>query len=332
MIFVDEKHLSARLACVASLVPAGARVADIGSDHAYLPAALVLDGKIDFAIAGEVVKGPYENAVASLVPAGARVADIGSDHAYLPAALVLDGKIDFAIAGEVVKGPYENAVHEIKDHQLEGRVIPRLADGLAAIEPADKVDTITIAGMGGSLIASILEKDKNKLTGIKRLVLQPNVGLAAIEPADKVDTITIAGMGGSLIASILEKDKNKLTGIKRLVLQPNVGESQLREWLMNNHYQIMNEKIIEEDNHIYEIIVAEPSVVPFRYSKYELDFGPFLLENKGPIFKKKWQEYLQREAHVIDQMQKAQQPPVKKINEINQFLSQVKEAIADDNR
>ncbi len=217
--------------------------------------------------------------------AGARVADIGSDHAYLPAALVLDGKIDFAIAGEVVKGPYENAVHEIKDHQLEGQVIPRLADGLAAIEPADKVDTITIAGMGGSLIASILEKDKNKLTGIKRLVLQPNV-----------------------------------------------GESQLREWLMNNHYQIMNEKIIEEDNHIYEIIVAEPSVVPFRYSKYELDFGPFLLENKGPVFRKKWQEYLQREAHVIDQMQKAQQPPVKKINEINQFLSQVKEAIADDNR
>lgn len=238
MIFVDEKHLSARLACVASLVPAGARVADIGSDHAYLPAALVLDGKIDF-----------------------------------------------AIAGEVVKGPYENAVREIKDHQLEGQVIPRLADGLAAIEPADKVDTITIAGMGGSLIASILEKDKNKLTGIKRLVLQPNV-----------------------------------------------GESQLREWLMNNHYQIMTEKIIEEDNHIYEIIVAEPSVVSFRYSKYELDFGPFLLENKGPVFRKKWQEYLQREAHVIDQMQKAQQPPVKKINEINQFLSQVKEAIADDNR
>ncbi len=238
MIFVDEKHLSARLACVASLVPAGARVADIGSDHAYLPAALVLDGKIDF-----------------------------------------------AIAGEVVKGPYENAVHEIKDHQLEGQVIPRLADGLAAIEPADKVDTITIAGMGGSLIASILEKGKDKLTEIKRLVLQPNV-----------------------------------------------GESQLREWLMNNHYQIMTEKIIEEDNHIYEIIVAEPSVVPFKYSKYELDFGPFLLENKGPIFKKKWQEYLQRAAHVIDQMQKAQQPPVKKINEINQFLSQVKEAIADDNR
>lgn len=238
MIFVDEKHLSARLACVASLVPAGARVADIGSDHAYLPAALVLDGKIDF-----------------------------------------------AIAGEVVKGPYENAVHEIKAHQLENQIVPRLADGLAAIETADNIDTITIAGMGGSLIASILEKGKDKLKGIKRLVLQPNV-----------------------------------------------GESQLRKWLMDNRYQIMTERIIEEDNHIYEIIVAEPSIVPFRYSQYELDFGPFLLENKGPVFKKKWQEYIQRETHVIKQMQQAQQPPVQKINELNQVLLEVKEAIADDDR
>ena len=184
-----------------------------------------------------------------------------------------------------MRGPYENAVHEIKGHQLEGKVIPRLADGLAAIDPGDKIDTITIAGMGGSLITSILEKGKDKLTGIKCLILQPNV-----------------------------------------------GESQLRTWLMHNRYQIMTEKIIEEDNHIYEIIVAKPSIVPFRYSKYELDFGPFLLENKGPVFKKKWQEYIQREVYVIDQMQKAQQPPVKKINEIKQFLSQVKEAITDDNR
>lgn len=139
-------------------------------------------------------------------------------------------------------------------------------------------------------------------------------------------------MGGSLIASILEKGKDKLKGVKRLVLQPNVGESQLRKWLMDNRYQIMTEKIIEEDNHIYEIIVAEPSIVPFRYSQYELDFGPFLLENKGPVFKKKWQEYIQRETHVIKQMQQAQQPPVQKINELNQVLLEVKEAIADDDR
>lgn len=59
---MDAKHLSERLTAVASYVPANARMADIGSDHAYLPVALALQGKISFAIAGEVVKGPFENA------------------------------------------------------------------------------------------------------------------------------------------------------------------------------------------------------------------------------------------------------------------------------
>ena len=49
--------LSKRLAAVAEFVPQGARLLDVGSDHAYLPIALMEEGKIDFAIAGEVVKG-----------------------------------------------------------------------------------------------------------------------------------------------------------------------------------------------------------------------------------------------------------------------------------
>lgn len=54
----------------------------------------------------------------------------------------------------------------------------RLADGLDAIQPEDKIDTIVVAGMGGTLIRSILEEgsQKNRLAGVKRLVLQPNVG------------------------------------------------------------------------------------------------------------------------------------------------------------
>lgn len=60
---MDEHHLSQRLKVVASFVRPGARIADIGADHAYLAAALVLNGQSDFAIAGEVAKGPFENAV-----------------------------------------------------------------------------------------------------------------------------------------------------------------------------------------------------------------------------------------------------------------------------
>ena len=42
-------ELTPRLRLVADLVPAGARLADVGTDHAYLPAALILEGKIPFA-------------------------------------------------------------------------------------------------------------------------------------------------------------------------------------------------------------------------------------------------------------------------------------------
>ncbi len=58
---MDAMSLSPRLALVASFVPAQARLADIGSDHAYLPAHLLLTGKISFAVAGEVATGPLEN-------------------------------------------------------------------------------------------------------------------------------------------------------------------------------------------------------------------------------------------------------------------------------
>lgn len=115
-------------------------------------------------------------AVAEYVPAGARLADIGSDHAYLPAYLALNDKISYAVAGEVVRGPFENAEHEIKKEGLAEMIKPRLADGLAAIAPDDRIDTITICGMGGSLIRDILEAGKDKLEGHPFLILQPNVG------------------------------------------------------------------------------------------------------------------------------------------------------------
>lgn len=59
---MDYTHLSKRLHRVGELVPLDAKMADIGSDHAYLPANLVLNKKIKTAIAGEVVEGPYQSA------------------------------------------------------------------------------------------------------------------------------------------------------------------------------------------------------------------------------------------------------------------------------
>ena len=112
--------------------------------------------------------------VASFVPQGAVLLDVGSDHAYLPIELVEKGKIERAIAGEVVEGPYQSAVKNVESHGLKEKIQVRLANGLAAFEEEDQVTVITIAGMGGRLIATILEEGLDKLSNIQRLILQPN--------------------------------------------------------------------------------------------------------------------------------------------------------------
>ena len=59
-------ELSPRLRTVEELVPAGARLADVGTDHAYLPAALILEGKIPWAIAADLRRGPLDRARATV--------------------------------------------------------------------------------------------------------------------------------------------------------------------------------------------------------------------------------------------------------------------------
>ena len=112
--------------------------------------------------------------VASFVPQGAILLDVGSDHAYLPIELVERGQIEAAIAGEVVDGPYQSAVKNVEAHGLKEKIQVRLANGLAAFEEEDQVSVITIAGMGGRLITTILEEGLDKLASVERLILQPN--------------------------------------------------------------------------------------------------------------------------------------------------------------
>lgn len=54
--------LTPRLCTVAELVPPGTRLADVGTDHAYLPAYLLGKGRISSAIATDIRPGPLERA------------------------------------------------------------------------------------------------------------------------------------------------------------------------------------------------------------------------------------------------------------------------------
>lgn len=54
--------LDSRLSAVADLVRHGTRFADVGTDHAYLPVYLLLNGKIEYAVCSDLRKGPLKNA------------------------------------------------------------------------------------------------------------------------------------------------------------------------------------------------------------------------------------------------------------------------------
>ncbi|MFD0586751.1 tRNA (adenine(22)-N(1))-methyltransferase [Paenibacillus sp. GCM10027627] len=115
--------------------------------------------------------------IADYVTPGSRVADIGSDHALLPVYLLQNGVSPSAIAGELNSGPYMAAKKQAADAGLTARLSVRQGNGLAVLGK-DEADTITIAGMGGSLMSGILEAgfQDGKMEGVTELVLQPNVG------------------------------------------------------------------------------------------------------------------------------------------------------------
>ena len=55
-------NLSSRLSCAASMVRRRTKITDIGTDHAYLPAHLVMSGKCDQVLACDIGIMPLENA------------------------------------------------------------------------------------------------------------------------------------------------------------------------------------------------------------------------------------------------------------------------------
>ena len=103
---------------------------------------------------------------------GRAVLDIGTDHAYVPIYMVLKQGAKRAIAADINKGPLKRAEENIKKFGLCDKITTRLSDGLKEFEPFD-ADTVIIAGMGGTLIAKILDDSPQmKKEGIK-FVLQP---------------------------------------------------------------------------------------------------------------------------------------------------------------
>lgn len=220
--------------------------------------------------------------VAAQVPAGACLADIGSDHAYLPVALMRRGVITAAVAGEVAATPFHAANRTVGDNGLQQRISVRLANGLAAIEASDDITAISLCGMGGETIRDILDSGKARLSGHERLILQPNG-----------------------------------------------GEQPLRQWLMENGYQILHEELLRENRFYYEIIVAERAE-GVSYSAEQLYFGPLQMQARSPQFLAKWQRLLRQKRKALAGLEQARQgqQPAQKVREIEQQIAWINQLLA----
>ena len=110
--------------------------------------------------------------VAAFVQEGKRLADVGCDHGYIPIYLLQKKKIEKAIAMDINQGPLMRAKEHIQEWGLENYIDTRLSDGVKALKP-NEVQSIVIAGMGGSLMEKILTEGNEVLQTVTELVLQP---------------------------------------------------------------------------------------------------------------------------------------------------------------
>ena len=174
--------------------------------------------------------------IASLVDNGKRIADIGTDHGYIPVYLLNQNKIQYAILGDVNKGPLENARKEVTRNKLQDKVDLRLGSGIE--------------------------------------VLKEN----------EVDEIIIAGMGGMLINNLLKANEKVAHTTEKLILQPMQAPEELRMFLYQNGYKILDEHLVREEHRLYEIIVCKyEGLEPQEIDPIYYEIGLKLIQNNDPL-------------------------------------------------
>ena len=109
---------------------------------------------------------------AELTRQDATFADIGTDHAYLPLFLLDSGKIKFAYCCDINVGPLASARKNAEERARLDKTEFILTDG-ATVLSGKGITDYAICGMGGELIADIIERAPHLKDGSLNLILQP---------------------------------------------------------------------------------------------------------------------------------------------------------------
>ncbi|BCN32239.1 tRNA (adenine(22)-N(1))-methyltransferase [Anaeromicropila herbilytica] len=241
-------------------------------------------------------------AVADLVTVGNRVADIGCDHAYTSIYLMENHIASHIIAMDINKGPLERANENIEKTGFKDRIETRLSDGAAKLKE-DEVDTILIAGMGGSLMVKILSDSESVVSMVNEFILQPQSEIFLVRKY-------LHEIGCDIQYETMFIDEGKYYVVikatrdtKNMIANPSDEEDKKR------HY--------------------DPKRLPKKYDKeVHYLYGKLLLENKNRIL----EEFLEKEYHTTSNIlnhltEKETEHAKERVEELKQKLQYIIEGM-----
>ena len=139
---------------------------------------------------------------AELTRQDATFADIGTDHAYLPLFLLESGRIKSAVCSDINEGPLASAKKNAEERGMMDKMSFILTDGATVLSGLGVTD-YAICGMGGELIAAILESAPWVNREGRRLILQP------MTHAEKLRAYLLSS-GFAIVGETLSREGDRL--------------------------------------------------------------------------------------------------------------------------
>ena len=132
-----------------------------------------------------------------------------------------------------------------------------------------------------------LNNARNNLIGYDNIYFELTDGVDNIETV--CDVCVLAGMGHNTVISIIENNENYFRNCKKIIIQVNSVVAQMRQYLSNNKFQIIDECMVY-DYKYYQIMVVKTGQQ--QLNELQIEFGPVLLEKKGEVFLQCYQKQL----------------------------------------
>ena len=173
---------------------------------------------------------------------GARVvADVGCDHGRLSCTLIQQEIAQRCIAIDISEPSLQKAERLIEQIGAQDCIETRLGDGLKMLQPGE-ADAIAILGMGGTLIAQILD------------VTPP------------------------------------LMGSIKCVMQPMRGAEDIRRWLYERNYPVLEDRVVFDTGRYYQVFsvgapAQERQQLPLGWPENCFLLGYIAFEKHEPLMK-----------------------------------------------